>query len=356
MIPETDFCAPYFMSKNTTYIEECVNADQAKCSGECKWRKGKVVAANNDLINGADFFGANFCHPTMESWKENLQKCITVTNKDACTQAKCMWSTGKEFQKEDDFCHPRQIPDTAAAFDACTNMKYETTCPVANCQWFKGTPLPTTCPFAPSSDMPTWMCGTAGTISPAWNTRYCKYECPTTCATPTSDNTIKCSTKSYWDNQSCMWSCAPEYVCQSKVAPAIATADSCKVIDNYDGCMNLQDKCEWTELFPDTQPVLPVTGFCKWTATAGSATASANPCNVYVDDKACNAVTTGECKWEMMNTGGNTGNNGTPMFGDDFCHPATVSSKSTAGEWAKCIDQTTAPTCAIATGCNWSNG
>ena len=108
MIPETDFCTPYFMDTNTTLIEECVNADQAKCSGQCKWRKGKDVAANNDLINGADLFGANFCHPpTTESWEKDLSKCITLANKDACAQAKCMWSTGKEFQGEDDFCVPR---------------------------------------------------------------------------------------------------------------------------------------------------------------------------------------------------------------------------------------------------------
>jgi hypothetical protein len=139
MIPETDFCAPYFMSTNTTYIEECINADQAKCSGQCKWRKGKVVAANNDLINGADLFGANFCHPpTTENWEKNLPKCITITNKDACAQAKCMWSTGKEFQGENDFCVPKRIPDNAAAFDKCTNEKMETTC-LDTCQWFKGT-------------------------------------------------------------------------------------------------------------------------------------------------------------------------------------------------------------------------
>jgi hypothetical protein len=136
LIPEEDFCAPYFTSKNITLVEECVNADQAKCSGQCKWRKGKVLAANNELIQGADLFGANFCHPpTTKAWDQQINQCIALYNKDSCIQADCQWSTAKEFIEEESFCVPQKIPDNAAAFDVCTKMRNETTCPPATCQW-----------------------------------------------------------------------------------------------------------------------------------------------------------------------------------------------------------------------------
>ena len=164
LIPETDFCAPSFMDDNTTLIEECINADQAKCSGQCKWRKGKVVGTNNELIKGADLFGANFCHPpTTDSWDQNIKGCITIANKDACAKAKCVWSTGKEFQGEKDMCIPQRIPDTVAGWTECTKMNTETTCP-STCQWFKGTPAPSKCPFAPTSVVPTFKCGTAADV------------------------------------------------------------------------------------------------------------------------------------------------------------------------------------------------
>jgi hypothetical protein len=47
LIPDTDYCAPFFMTKNVTEIQECLNADQAVCSGQCLWRKAKVVATND---------------------------------------------------------------------------------------------------------------------------------------------------------------------------------------------------------------------------------------------------------------------------------------------------------------------
>jgi hypothetical protein len=85
LIPETDFCSPYFMTKNVTLIQECVNADKAVCSGQCKWRKGKVVDANTELVANADLFGANFCHPpTTENWNEAIGNCISEYNQASC--------------------------------------------------------------------------------------------------------------------------------------------------------------------------------------------------------------------------------------------------------------------------------
>jgi hypothetical protein len=47
LIPETDFCAPIFMTLDVSKVKECINADQAKCTGECNWYKGKDVADND---------------------------------------------------------------------------------------------------------------------------------------------------------------------------------------------------------------------------------------------------------------------------------------------------------------------
>jgi hypothetical protein len=177
-----------FMDSNVTLIDECVQADQAKCSGQCKWRKGKDVAANNDLIKGADLFGANFCHPpTTDNWDQQIGQCISAASKDACSQAKCQWSTGKEFITDKAFCVPRTIPDNAAAFSKCTNMKEETTCVDPTCQWFT--------PAATGTDP----------------------------STPTTQVGR----------------------CKSRFAPVAGTADVCSPIAVKDACSNLAD-CEWT--------------------------------------------------------------------------------------------------------------
>jgi hypothetical protein len=92
--------------------------------------------------------------------------------------------------------------------------------------------------------------------------------------------------------------------------------------------------------------------------TAGSSTASSNPCNVYILEDNCNAATTGECKWEMMNTGDNTNDNTKPLFGSDFCHPAKITKDTTPAAWTICANKPDVAACgaAVSDGCNWSDG
>jgi hypothetical protein len=76
LIPDTDFCAPTFMDKNVSLISECVNADQAKCSGQCTWRKAKVVASNDVFLPGSDVLTSNWCHPpTTADWEKYAPSC-----------------------------------------------------------------------------------------------------------------------------------------------------------------------------------------------------------------------------------------------------------------------------------------
>ena len=75
------------MTPNVTLIKECINADSAAdCSGQCKWRKGKVVAANMDIdLTNKDLFASNFCHPpTTDNWEEAAPKCLTSMTAQAC--------------------------------------------------------------------------------------------------------------------------------------------------------------------------------------------------------------------------------------------------------------------------------
>ena len=73
------------MTPNVTLIKECINAAAADCSGQCKWRKGKVVAANTDTVANADLFGANFCHPpTLNDWDNQIGKCIVSKTQQTC--------------------------------------------------------------------------------------------------------------------------------------------------------------------------------------------------------------------------------------------------------------------------------
>ena len=222
MIPEHDFCTPYFMDTNVTLIEECVNADQAKCSGQCKWRKGKVVGTNNELIKGADLFGANFCHPpTTDKWEENIVKCMPFANKDTCAKAKCIWSTGKEFQGKEDMCIPHRIPDTVAGWTECTKDNTETTCP-STCQWFKGD--------GKLSKGQCYPLASADTVA-------LKEMC------------TKSTVETVCDKSNCIWKA--DAVVDAYYCAAIATiptaADSCKAVKTKDGCTTLKATCHWTQ-------------------------------------------------------------------------------------------------------------
>jgi len=72
MIPESEYCAPVNTPTGVNdypQVVDCINSDQAKCSGQCQWRKGKVVASNNDFVANSDIFASNFCHPpTTNNW------------------------------------------------------------------------------------------------------------------------------------------------------------------------------------------------------------------------------------------------------------------------------------------------
>ena len=114
LIPaDSSFCAPANMTRDVSLIMMCLNSDETTCViDQCKWRKGKVVADNNEIIADADLFGANFCHPpTTDDWDTNAQACLSMTSLDACNQAQCQWSTGKEFipNNTTGFCSPAKI-------------------------------------------------------------------------------------------------------------------------------------------------------------------------------------------------------------------------------------------------------
>jgi hypothetical protein len=70
-VPEEDFCAPQFMTKDWGIVDKCTETkDKEACVDKCKWYKGKVVKpSQKDFVSGADLFGANFCHPpTANGW------------------------------------------------------------------------------------------------------------------------------------------------------------------------------------------------------------------------------------------------------------------------------------------------
>ena len=108
------------MIKDTAQIVKCVTSDEASCVDQCQWRKGKVVATNDNLVAGADLFATNFCHPpTTTDWDKNAPACLAMNNKDACNQAQCQWSTGKEFIPNQDFCSASTISGVATDFTSC---------------------------------------------------------------------------------------------------------------------------------------------------------------------------------------------------------------------------------------------
>jgi hypothetical protein len=51
LIPDHDYCAPKEMTKDTAIIMQCTDADSIGSCVEpnCQWRKGKVVASNDDF-------------------------------------------------------------------------------------------------------------------------------------------------------------------------------------------------------------------------------------------------------------------------------------------------------------------
>ena len=78
LIPDTDFCAPTFMDKNISLISECLNAEQTQCSGQCTWRKAKVVATNDVFLADSDTLTSNWCHPpTTADWEKYAPNCYS---------------------------------------------------------------------------------------------------------------------------------------------------------------------------------------------------------------------------------------------------------------------------------------
>jgi hypothetical protein len=73
------------------------NADIGSCvEPNCQWRKGKVVASNDDIdLTNKDLFASNFCHPpTTDNWEQAAPKCLTQMTKPTCESSQCVWSTG----------------------------------------------------------------------------------------------------------------------------------------------------------------------------------------------------------------------------------------------------------------------
>ena len=67
MVPDFDYCAVTFMTKDTSVIEKCLSQDtDATCTSQpnksCQWRKGKQVAKNTAYEAGTTLFTTNFCH------------------------------------------------------------------------------------------------------------------------------------------------------------------------------------------------------------------------------------------------------------------------------------------------------
>ena len=108
------------------------------CVDQCKWREGKIVAANDALdVDNKNAFESNFCHPPiLENWDETAPACLNEQDKQACEQVgKCVWSTGQEFKQPSDFCSIKELSFNAAAYSACWK-KDEATC-TDDCKWNK---------------------------------------------------------------------------------------------------------------------------------------------------------------------------------------------------------------------------
>jgi hypothetical protein len=104
------------MYKDISIETRCI-ASQGKTSCEsttnpgCKWFKGKVVGANQQVVPGSKLFENNFCHPaTIQSWEAQGQHCIPNQDETSCQAAGCVWSTGVELvPPEGDFCQVETI-------------------------------------------------------------------------------------------------------------------------------------------------------------------------------------------------------------------------------------------------------
>jgi hypothetical protein len=101
LIPEDkDFCAIRYMNPDIDVIMGCGGKqDLTLCSADsqCKWYKGKTVAANNDITStGGKLFETNFCHPAnIDGIEKSLPVCVKELNKDTCETKGCVWSVGK---------------------------------------------------------------------------------------------------------------------------------------------------------------------------------------------------------------------------------------------------------------------
>jgi len=84
LVPDHDYCAPKDLTQDVDLIDRCVETiTSTTCVDQCKWRKGKVVATNVDLVaaTGMELFTSNFCHPpTTDSWNKFAPICLPLTN------------------------------------------------------------------------------------------------------------------------------------------------------------------------------------------------------------------------------------------------------------------------------------
>jgi hypothetical protein len=156
---------------------------------QCKWYKGKTVAANNDLpATGGKLFETNFCHPAnWDGIEKSLPYCIKETNKDSCAQKGCVWSVGKELAPDSGFCQVDFVTEANADLLLSCPKNPETACP-APCKWYPGKSAPpvTGSDCTPPSEMPPPSCeqpasptAAAAEVPSAWSPSECTFKCPT---------------------------------------------------------------------------------------------------------------------------------------------------------------------------------
>jgi hypothetical protein len=140
---DAEYCAPFFLTKNVTEILACVGAkEESTCnsfygsSNRCMWRRGKVVASNNDFIEDSRLFESNFCHPpTTVRWEEEAPQCLDLEDETECRFAQCVWSTGRELIRgNNSFCQLDLISQNATDYAVCSQFN-ETTC-AGQCRWY----------------------------------------------------------------------------------------------------------------------------------------------------------------------------------------------------------------------------
>jgi hypothetical protein len=110
LIPvEKDFCVISMMNPDINSIMGCLSKQNlASCStdNQCRWFKGKKVAANNELPStGAVLFKDNFCHPAnLVGIDKSLSYCLKETTKDTCSTKGCVWSVGESLRSGAGVC------------------------------------------------------------------------------------------------------------------------------------------------------------------------------------------------------------------------------------------------------------